>query len=427
MRPAVWAPAALVLGWTALWLATVPLGDFPLNDDWTYGLAVQSILQTGRLSLLPWSSANAFAQLYWGALFCRLFGFSYEVLRLSTAVLGAAGVLATYGLLRELRASAGVAALGALVVGCNPLYLSQSVTFMTDVPFAALTIVSFWLCARRLMAPAYGIGLLAVLIRQFAVVLPVAFAAAMLRRQRHSAGQWAALAGSVLAFLALHVGFQHWMVATHRTSGFEIPASALLHLDLAAAAQRVRSSAMPTLGALGMALLPFAAVLPRRIAGWAATLGLAGAMLTLLIWKHELPPLPGNVVTRFGIGPLTLTDTYDMKQHLPSLPGAEGFWLALSVGACWGLATGAVSIVRTARGRRRARPGSPAGRLHRRLRRGADRAGHHRAAVRPLPDPAARPHRGGHRSGQPRPWFGRAGARRGARRRDGRVLRRGDA
>ncbi len=346
-------PAALLLGWVALWLATVPRGDFPLNDDWTYGFAVRSVVETGRLVMLPWSAVNAVAQVYWGALFCTLFGFSYETLRASTGVLGAVGVLAAYGLLREVGTGVAVAALGALVVGCNPLYLSQSVTFMTDVPFAALVIVSLWLYARGGRLGAYGVGLLAVLVRQFAVVLPAAFAIAAVRRRRLSVGLMAALAGSLLVFLGLHLGFQKWMVATHRTSGFESQVTAFLHVDLDAAGRRFRSSVLPALGLFGMCLLPFSIVEPdrfrrARLAWWAGTIALAAALLAALVVKQEIPPLPGNVLSVFGIGPLTLTDMYQRVRSLPVLPGAERFWTTVTVGACWGAAMAAMTMLAAA-------------------------------------------------------------------------------
>ena len=47
-----------------------------------------------------------------------------------------------YFLLRRLGASRGLAVLGALLLGFNPIYFALSFTFMTDVPFTALVVVS---------------------------------------------------------------------------------------------------------------------------------------------------------------------------------------------------------------------------------------------------------------------------------------------
>ena len=76
-----WLPLILILGlWVTLAALVNPIGDFPINDDWVYGSGVNSILQTGGF-VLPESAANVFAHVYWGALFCVPFGFSFTALR----------------------------------------------------------------------------------------------------------------------------------------------------------------------------------------------------------------------------------------------------------------------------------------------------------------------------------------------------------
>src|SRR5262245_39140062 len=85
--------------WVAAAVVVNPIGNFPLNDDWAYGFAVRNLVETGELRLSDWTATNLFAQVYWGAIFCFPFGFSFTALRLSTLSLGLIGVLATYGLL----------------------------------------------------------------------------------------------------------------------------------------------------------------------------------------------------------------------------------------------------------------------------------------------------------------------------------------
>src|SRR5690242_11795839 len=94
----------LTLGWAVAIIAINPVGDFPLNDDWSYGYAVRKLVEEGALQFSGWTAANLLAQVAWGALFTLPLGFSFTALRVSTLVLGLAGVLATYGLLREARA-----------------------------------------------------------------------------------------------------------------------------------------------------------------------------------------------------------------------------------------------------------------------------------------------------------------------------------
>jgi predicted membrane-bound mannosyltransferase len=71
-------------------------------------------------------------------LFSRLLGFSFAVLRLSTLVLAWAGLLALYGMLREVGTRPLLAGLGTLLLWCNPVVFVLSHSFMTDVPFVSV-------------------------------------------------------------------------------------------------------------------------------------------------------------------------------------------------------------------------------------------------------------------------------------------------
>jgi hypothetical protein len=95
---------------------------------------VEHFLETGELRMLEWSAHYPLAQILWGALFSRLLGFSFAVLRLSTLVLAWAGLLALYGTLRELGVRPLLAGLGTLMLWCNPVFFVLSHSFMTDVP-----------------------------------------------------------------------------------------------------------------------------------------------------------------------------------------------------------------------------------------------------------------------------------------------------
>lgn len=119
------------------WLAGAPV-EVPLIDDWTYAWSVEHFLQTGELRMLEWSAHYPLAQILWGALFSRLLGFSFAVLRLSTLLLAWAGLLAFYGTLRELGIRPLLAGLGTLLLWCNPVFFVLSHSFMTDVPFVSL-------------------------------------------------------------------------------------------------------------------------------------------------------------------------------------------------------------------------------------------------------------------------------------------------
>lgn len=76
---------------TFLWGMAVMLvdyqGNFPLNDDWSYGITVKRLVEEGTFDPTAWTSMSLISQTLWGSLFCYLFGFFFEVLRLSTLLL----------------------------------------------------------------------------------------------------------------------------------------------------------------------------------------------------------------------------------------------------------------------------------------------------------------------------------------------------
>jgi 4-amino-4-deoxy-L-arabinose transferase-like glycosyltransferase len=202
-----------------------PVGDFPLNDDWTYALAVKSILQTGRFALPSPATTNIFAQAYWGALFCLPFGFSFTALRFSTLTLGAAGILAFYLLLREIGGNRSAALLGSLTLAANPLYFGLAHTFMTDVPVLALMITALWLLVRGVqreerssLAAGILLALFAILIRQFALLLLFSFGGAYVMRR---GATWQVLIAAIVP-VTLGVGLHLLpeMDARYRTNPF---------------------------------------------------------------------------------------------------------------------------------------------------------------------------------------------------------------
>ena len=95
--------------WTLLAFVIDPRGDFPLIDDWAHGLPVRALLERGEIRLTDWTTATLIAQAGWGALFCLPTGFSFTALRISTLVAGLIGLIAMYGLMRQLGARRAVA------------------------------------------------------------------------------------------------------------------------------------------------------------------------------------------------------------------------------------------------------------------------------------------------------------------------------
>ncbi len=132
---------AAILYYTANIVFISPQGNFPLNDDYIYGQAVRHLLNSGQFELAA-SSPSCFLHIILGAVACKLFGFSYVVLRTVTLAVGLAGTIALYLTVCELGLRRQIAGLIALVYVTNPLFVNLSFTFMTDV--ASITFCNFY-------------------------------------------------------------------------------------------------------------------------------------------------------------------------------------------------------------------------------------------------------------------------------------------
>jgi hypothetical protein len=84
----------------ALWCVAAffvnPLGNFPLNDDWSYGTAVKRLLEGDGFRPTGWTAMTLVSQVIWGALFCIPWGFSFTALRFSTLTLALLGICCLY-------------------------------------------------------------------------------------------------------------------------------------------------------------------------------------------------------------------------------------------------------------------------------------------------------------------------------------------
>lgn len=165
-------------------LLVSPVGEFSLNDDWIHAKAVQRLLEEGQYRGHSYVAATLAAQAYWAALFCKIFGFSFTILRESTLVLSVVGAWAMARCGLALGLSRNLALLCGVLVAINPLVLNLSYSFMTDVPFLAMSILSglFFLLAlqtpsAKLICWASCFAVVAFFVRQFGVMLPVPFAA----------------------------------------------------------------------------------------------------------------------------------------------------------------------------------------------------------------------------------------------------------
>jgi hypothetical protein len=334
-----------------------PVGEFPMNDEWVYALAVKSVLETGQYQMPHPTIADVFAQIWWGVLFCLPFGFSYLALRISTLVLGLGGVFAMYALLKELSGNARMALLGALVLACDPLYLGLSCGFMTDVPFLALAIIGTLLLFRGFRSDqtvfiVAGILVLFadVLVRQLVVVVLLAFAVGYLVRFGVTrANVLKAIVPMVLGTM-LHFGYQHWLIASGRTPFFMPPMAGLVTPRTTAVSflHEIWVRLQTTAPYAGFMVFPFLLMLRpiRQIGRSARAMNVACGVLIAAtavfiftcLWRGNLMPLRGNSLLASGFGPLQVKDAFPPihTNVPPSSPYMDVFWIVVTIGGALG-------------------------------------------------------------------------------------------
>jgi hypothetical protein len=336
----------IVAIWMVVALLIDPRGEFPLNDDWAYAAAVKTLLGGGGIRLPGWTAANLVAQIFWGALFCLPFGFSFTALRISTLVLGLTGVLALYGLLREGDADHGTALFGALLLAFNPLYLVLSYTFMSDVPFIAFSILSFYLLVRGMrrnsvveMVAGLLLASVALLIRQTGLAIFMGFGVAYLAKYGLRLQKVLVAAVSLASGFAVQVLWHHFLTSRHILPAFYGVQSTLV---LSPRSYVSWHAVKPFAGGLvilsvylGLFLFPLILWIgPHKLKALCRSrsvslITLVFAVIGAYVLRHMRLPLWPNILYDLGLGPAILPGA--LIRGLPSIPTAgKVFWTVVT-------------------------------------------------------------------------------------------------
>lgn len=311
-------------------------GDFPLDDDWAYALAVKRLLAGGGLVIPDWASPTLAWHAAWGALWSLAAGFSHETLRLSTLALGALAALLA-GLYRR-----GDSPQPALALALNPLFLLLSFTFMTDVPYLAWSLAALLLYLRAaekdsaaLWLAASAAAALAYLVRQTGIFLPAAALAFLYSRGRLDLRRALLAAGLPAAVIA---GHQWWYLAVHgptwagaaavqggTLAGLLRPARFLSELYFRTAASALY---------LCLFTLPFAlrAVGRARLPDKKDFITAALAALPFLALKGAMPYYPG-LIRETGLGVPAVGFAAEQLFKASGVFGSPVFWGLLTLAA----------------------------------------------------------------------------------------------
>lgn len=360
-RSQLWA-SLLCLGIYGAAIAIVwPVVELATDDDFAYAKMALIFERTGHLVFNGWETAMVGWQVVWGALFIRLFGYSYLTLRLSTIVLGALLTVLLHRVLLRSGVRGAAAVLGTLTVILSPLFLPMVTSYMTDIPALLCILVCLYGCQRALRASSdkaallwlCGSAALNVLdgtVRQIAwlgtlVIVPSAF---WLLRERKGFKMAAVITWllSVLSIALMMLWFlrQPYVLQEHILRG-SITAVTLRHILRLSiyGPMEVFCFSLPVL----VAWIYTVRVLSRRRK--LQIIALCAAATPFLLWaihynkiQGRLPPWSANVVTRYGIlwsiplmgeRPVTLPIAITSLIAIVLLISLFGFllWLGLSL------------------------------------------------------------------------------------------------
>lgn len=234
----------MILAGFGIALTLMPLArDFAIIDDWTYVRNVEHVMSGQSFQPAEYAQATLVSHTYWGALFASMLGMNFTSLLVATCVLAAIAALTFYFILRRLGYGPLLSALGVALLTLNPYFINLSYSFMTDITFLALLLLS---CLCYLMGldeqeSRRGMGLLllgsvfaslAFLTRQFGIAIPFAALVWLLwnRKRPMRAEDWRRLTAVALLPAAVAIGYYVWSTSFRPTYSGSISREELLDM-----------------------------------------------------------------------------------------------------------------------------------------------------------------------------------------------------
>lgn len=114
-------------------LISNPFAGAAFNDALSYSHLALKFAQTGKMLYDGYGSPTALTQTVWAAPWIRLFGFSFDILRIATIPFSLGIVCLVYALGRQAGLSRLRASFASLIIGTSPLFLPMAASFMTDI------------------------------------------------------------------------------------------------------------------------------------------------------------------------------------------------------------------------------------------------------------------------------------------------------
>jgi hypothetical protein len=129
-----------------------PVANMPFSDGFSYDKTALDFARTGHIFYNGWATAMLGWLIPWGALFIKVFGFSFTVMRLSMLPIAMATVYLFHRILRRFGIHPANAVFGALALALSPIFLPSAASFMTDIPGLLVIFLCVYMCQRGVAA-----------------------------------------------------------------------------------------------------------------------------------------------------------------------------------------------------------------------------------------------------------------------------------
>jgi hypothetical protein len=130
-----------------------PYANMSVCDDGPYILMAHTLATTGHFVYNGWAAPMIGWQLYLGAAFIKVFGFSFTAVRFSTVLVATVMAFVIQRTLVHAGITERNATLGTLAFVLSPLYLMMSVTYMTDIFGLFAIVICLYGCLHALQSP----------------------------------------------------------------------------------------------------------------------------------------------------------------------------------------------------------------------------------------------------------------------------------
>ena len=201
-----------------------PWVELGVIDDWSYIRSAQILAGTGKIVYNGWAGPMLGWQLYLGALFIKVLGFSFGHARLATLLVSSLTATLMQRLLVRLGVNPWNATAATLVFVISPVFLGVTFSFMSDIYGLFALILCVYCCVRALQATGDWNAAIWILVaalsntaggtaRQIAwlgvlVLVPTTTFLLRANRKALGAGVVAIVLGASLVYLSLHWLYQ---------------------------------------------------------------------------------------------------------------------------------------------------------------------------------------------------------------------------